>query len=343
MKWIRIFFFLFTYNVSLVAQTGGNNTFEFLNLTSSARVLALGDVLVNALDDDVNLAQQLPSLNHAGMNHQFSVNFTNYYAGIRFGSLVYGMPSEKFENVSFGLQYLNYGAFDRTDTYGNLTGTFSAGEYAFYASALIYKKSRFRFGSTIKGVYSNLESYNSFGLLADLSATYEVRKELVFASLLIKNMGFQLKTYAHESEPMPFEILLGVSSKLKHAPFRWSVTWSHIEKWDLSYINPEASSVDLMTNEEVQVASSTRDKILSHLHVGGAFLLGKNFNLRAGYNFRRRQELSLELFKHNVGLSWGFGVKVRKFQLNYARAFYHAAGPMHTFSVISNTANFKRK
>ena len=343
MKWIRILFFLFIYNVSLVAQTGGNNTFEFLNLTSSARVLALGNVLVNAVDDDVNIAQQLPSLNHAGMNHQLSVNFTNYYAGIRFGSLVYGMPNVKFENVTFGLQYLNYGDFNRTDAYGNLTGTFSAGEYAFYASALVFKQSKFWFGSALKGVYSNLESYNSFGFLADVSATYEVKKERVFASLLIKNMGFQLKTYAHESEPMPFEILLGVSSKLKHAPFRWSVTWSHLEKWDLSYINPEASSVDLITNEEVQVESNTRDKILSHLHVGGEFLLGKNFNLRMGYNFRRRQELALDLYKHNVGLSWGFGVKVRKFQLNYARAFYHAVGPMHTFSVISNTAKFKRK
>ncbi len=330
MKWIRILFFLFIYNVSLVAQTGGNNTFEFLNLTSSARVLALGNVLVNAVDDDVNIAQQLPSLNHAGMNHQLSVNFTNYYAGIRFGSLVYGMPNVKFENVTFGLQYLNYGDFNRTDAYGNLTGTFSAGEYAFYASALVFKQSKFWFGSALKGVYSNLESYNSFGFLADVSATYEVKKERVFASLLIKNMGFQLKTYAHESEPMPFEILLGVSSKLKHAPFRWSVTWSHLEKWDLSYINPEASSVDLITNEEVQVESNTRDKILSHLHVGGEFLLGKNFNLRMGYNFRRRQELALDLYKHNVGLSWGFGVKVRKFQLNYARAFYHAVGPMHT-------------
>ena len=327
----------------MVAQTGGNNTFEFLNLTSSARVLALGNVLVNAVDDDVNIAQQLPSLNHAGMNHQLSVNFTNYYAGIRFGSLVYGMPNVKFENVTFGLQYLNYGDFNRTDAYGNLTGTFSAGEYAFYASALVFKQSKFWFGSALKGVYSNLESYNSFGFLADVSATYEVKKERVFASLLIKNMGFQLKTYAHESEPMPFEILLGVSSKLKHAPFRWSVTWSHLEKWDLSYVNPEASSVDLITNEEVQVESNTRDKILSHLHVGGEFLLGKNFNLRMGYNFRRRQELALDLYKHNVGLSWGFGVKVRKFQLNYARAFYHAVGPMHTFSVISNTAKFKRK
>jgi hypothetical protein len=343
MKWIRVFLFLSICSASLLAQTGGGNTFEFLNLTSSARVLALGNVLVNTLDDDVNLAQQLPSLNHVGMNHQLSLNYTNYYAGIRFGSMVYGFPNDKLGNISFGIQYLNYGDFDRTDAYGNSLGEFNAGEYALYTSATLYKWSGFRFGSSIKGVYSNLESYDSYGLLADLSATYEYKERRVLASLLVKNIGFQFKTYAGKSEPMPFEVMVGVSSRLEHAPFRWSVTWSHLEKWDLSYIDPEESSLDLITNEEVQVQSKTRDKILSHLHLGGEFLLGKSFNIRMGYNFRRRQELAMDVYKHNVGMSWGFGLKVRKFQLDYARAFYHAIGPMHTFSIISNTAKFKRK
>jgi len=71
---------------SAFSQIGGDNTYEFLNLTSSSRVLALGNALVNTLDDDINLAHQLPSLNHRGMNNQISANFTNYYAGINFGS-----------------------------------------------------------------------------------------------------------------------------------------------------------------------------------------------------------------------------------------------------------------
>ena len=343
MKFTRLLLCLSLFPFCSFAQTGGDNTFEFLNLTSSARIVALGNVLVNSLDDDVNLSQQLPSLNHAGMNHLLSVNFTNYYAGIKFGSLVYGMPNEKFKNISLGLQYLNYGDFKRADEFGNVTGTFSAGEYALSGSALIYSTEKLRLGSTLKGVYSNLEAYTSLGLLADFSATYELKEKRAYASVLVKNLGFQLKSYANESEPMPFEVVLGVSSKLKYAPLRWSVTWSHLEKWDLSYINPQDVTIDLMTNEEVQHKTSIRDKILAHLHVGGEFLISRNFNIRMGYNFKRRQEMALELYKHNVGFSWGFGMKVRKFHLNYARASYHAVGPMHTFSVISNWAKFKRK
>ena len=74
MKVINVFLFFFLAPGILFAQIGGDNTYEFLNLTTSARISALGHVLVNSIDDDVNLAQQIPSLNHAGMNHQLALN-----------------------------------------------------------------------------------------------------------------------------------------------------------------------------------------------------------------------------------------------------------------------------
>ena len=343
MKVINVFLFFFLASGILFAQIGGDNTYEFLNLTTSARISALGHVLVNSIDDDVNLAQQIPSLNHAGMNHQLALNFTNYYAGIKFGSFIYGIPSSHFENISVGMKYLNYGDFTRADEFGNIIGNFSAGEYALYASTLIFKKASFRFGTALKAVYSNLDAYSSYGILGDVSATYEFKENRTYTSLLIKNVGFQIKTYANESESMPFEMILGVSSRFEHAPLRWSISWSHLERWDLSYVNPSESINDPLTNEEIVNNYSNRDKLFSHLHVGGEFLLSENFNLRMGYNFRRRQEMALDLYKHNVGLSWGFSMRISKFHFNYARAAYHAVGPMHTFSVVSNLSKFKRK
>ena len=177
MKVLKVFLFSFLNLGSLFAQVGGDNTYEFLNLTTSARISALGNVLVNSYDNDVNLAQQIPSLNHAGMNHQLALNFTNYYAGIKFGSLIYGIPSSRFENISVGMKYLNYGDLTRADEFGNIIGTFSAGEYAFYASTTVYKRASFRFGTALKAVYSNMEAYNSYGLLGDFSATYEFNQD----------------------------------------------------------------------------------------------------------------------------------------------------------------------
>ena len=334
MKLLRFFLILVLNPLYLLAQIGGDNTYEFLNLSSSARISALGNVLLNTIDNDINLAQQLPSLNHAGMNHQFSANYTNYYAGVNFGSVLYGLPSSMFENICVGLKYINYGDFTRADDFGNVQGDFTAGEYAFYASTALYDNT-YRIGATLKGVYSNLDSYKSYGILADLAITYEIKKERMYTSLLMKNAGFQLKTYAEEFEPMPFELLLGISSKLEYAPLRWSVTWAHLEKWDLSY-KDDSELIDPLTSKVIPQNISFRDRLLSHLQVGGEFLLSQNFNFRFGYNFRRRQELALDLYKNNVGMSWGFIIKISRFHFNYARSVYHSIGPMHTISVTSS-------
>jgi hypothetical protein len=156
----------------------------------------------------------------------------------------------------------------------------------------------------------------------------------------MRNLGFQIKTYAGAREPMPFELLFGVSTKLEHAPLRWSITWAHLENWDMSYEDLESNNLN---GESVVSSYSFRDNLVSHLHLGMEFLFSTNFNLRFGYNFKRRQELALELFKHNVGMSWGFTMKVLKFHFNYSRASLHATGPMHTFSITTNLAEFSRK
>ena len=139
------------------------------------------------------------------MNHQLALNFTNYYAGIKFGSLIYGIPSSRFENISVGMKYLNYGDFTRADEFGNVIGTFSAGEYAFYASTTVYKRASFRFGTALKAVYSNMEAYNSYGLLGDFSATYEFNQERTYASLLIKNAGFRSRLMHTNLNPCPLK------------------------------------------------------------------------------------------------------------------------------------------
>ena len=57
MKVLKVFLFSFLNLGSLFAQVGGDNTYEFLNLTTSARISALGNVLVNSFDNDVNLGK----------------------------------------------------------------------------------------------------------------------------------------------------------------------------------------------------------------------------------------------------------------------------------------------
>jgi len=52
-----------------------------------------------------------------------------------------------------------------------------------------------------------------------------------------------------------------------------------------------------------------------------------------GYNFRRSAELQLQNIRTFGGLSFGFGLKMKKFKLNYAFSKYHLATNTNTFSL----------
>jgi hypothetical protein len=64
------------------AQIGGETTYQFLELTNSARIAALGGTQVALADtSDLNLPFHNPALLHAGMSNRFLVNYVNYFHG----------------------------------------------------------------------------------------------------------------------------------------------------------------------------------------------------------------------------------------------------------------------
>jgi len=61
-----------------------------------------------------------------------------------------------------------------------------------------------------------------------------------------------------------------------------------------------------------------------------------NFSIRAGYNFQRRQELKFDERLSTVGFSLGFGLKVKRFRLDFATSRFHLAGSSNLFSLAIN-------
>jgi hypothetical protein len=142
---------------------------------------------------------------------------------------------------------------------------------------------------------------------------------------------------------MPFNIQLGFSQKLKHAPLRISVTLDHLNKWDLTYDKPEEeSSLDPLSGEEQSESGLDKfaDQFMRHIIIGLEFNPLENFYVRAGYNYRRRQEMIIETKTSTIGFSWGFGIKISKFHLSYGRATYHLAGASDHFSITTNLDSF---
>ena len=70
--------------------------------------------------------------------------------------------------------------------------------------------------------------------------------------------------------------------------------------------------------------------------LGIELLPSPNFTIRAGYNHQIRQELKLDSKMSTVGFSWGFGVRISRFQFSYGSARYHLAGSSNLISVAIN-------
>ena len=160
-------------------------------------------------------------------------------------------------------------------------------------------------------------------------------------------MGTQLKTYDGIKESLPFEMQIGISQKLKYAPFTYNVVWQNLEKWDLTYTDPNdpTNERDAITNEIKQKSSTEKfaDKTLRHLIFGIEFQPMKAFALRLSYNYKHRKEVSVPTHAGLSGLAWGFGIRISKFQISYARDIYNPAGVPNYFSISTNLSDFLKK
>jgi hypothetical protein len=322
------------------SQTGGDNIYEFLNLTHSGYVSSLGGTNVSLSGNNLNLVYHNPALLNSGMNNTLALNYVNYFAGINYGLAMYSRTFPGKGNFAAGLTYLNYGSFKEADASGIITGSFSAAEYAF---SMIYSReidSLFTIGVNLKPVLSHLERYTSFGFAIDIGASYHSRSNLFSAGIVIKNAGYQVTTYAGEPhQKLPFEIQAGVSQRLAYAPFRFSLTLKHLEKFDLThqYNSP------VTTGTITPVSSDFFENLLRHIVVGAELIPHKNFYFCGGYNYQRRSELQVSSKVSTVGFSWGFGINTSWMDIEFGRATYHLAGSSSHVSLILRLDNIYKK
>ena len=64
-------------SISSMGQKGGESVYNFLHLTNSARVSALGGDNISINDDDINLVFHNPALLSSGMDQNMNLNYVN--------------------------------------------------------------------------------------------------------------------------------------------------------------------------------------------------------------------------------------------------------------------------
>ena len=330
----KIFFcYLILFSSTLYSQVGGESIFQFLNLTTSSRQVALGGEVLTLIND-VNQPIWNPSTINAELDKQLSINYTNFLAGISVGSASYSQViNRRFGAIHGSIKYLNYGTLIEADENGNETGNFKASDVALsvgYAFNLPWTNIFMGFNGKL--VNSTISNFTSNGIAADIAVLYYSPYKSYAFTLVARNIGTQIQTFDGTKEKFPFKVAIGSSYKLRYVPLKWHLTLDNLQQWNLAVPNPSNASSDLegnITNENISFFTNA----IRHLVIGAELFPDSPINLRAGYNFRRSSELKLQNARTFSGISFGFGIKMNKLRFNYAFSKYHAATNASTFSL----------
>ena len=337
---LRCFLFIIGIPITVFSQNG-NSSFEFVNTDFSSRSIAMGGSLISIYDNDISIAQTVPSILNYSMDNKIGFNFIDYFSDIKMVSFDFSKSINNIGCLSLGFSSIDYGEFQRTNEIGEQQSTFSASDQIFSLGIGRLLMKNISFGVNLKFLNSNYDSYSSYALSSNVSSTYFNNDKTFTTTLLLKNIGKQISSFSSVKEDIPFEIQFGLSKKLEHLPFRYSIVLQHLNSYDISndyslnsFTNNETGEIEL---QEESIAKT----LLRHIVIGGELNLFKeNFFVRGGFDFQRRFDLTIDSFSGMVGFSFGLGINVSKIKFSYSRSSYHLSGNLNTFSINTNLSNF---
>jgi hypothetical protein len=324
MKSCLLFLLLFLIGITPNAQTlGGRASYQFLKLSPSPQISALGGINTSNISEDLSLVFNNPSALTKQMHSDLSANFNSMYTGIGHYSFMQAYTNPKIEtNFALGIIYLNYGNTVETDASGNILGALRPRDFSLQITASRKYLSKWNYGITMKYIHSNYGIVRSSAIAADVGLTFYDSSRLFKMGLVASNMGLILKPY-HTSgtDELPFDLVFGISKKLEKAPLQFSLTAHHLHRFDILYDDTTFNNSILANNASNN--KFTFEKLFQHIILSTQVSIGKYIELTAGYNFLRRRELKIENISSGlVGFSLGAGAIFPKFQIRYARTYF---------------------
>lgn len=345
MKIRHLILIVITMLVADIQGQTSNGAYGFLDMTSSARVAALGNTDLSIYDSDMQLGINNPALINSDMHNGIVLSYVNYYADINYGMAQYARTFEKLGTFAATVQYRGYGKMKYADEQGNLDGgTFSPSDYNILIGWGRQLTPHWSIGANIKFAGIQYELYKTFALAVDVAGSYRTDNGWML-SATARNIGYELySNFAGDKNELPFHLAVGVSKRLEHVPFLFSVVYENIQKWNLLYDDPLhlEGNYDPITGTVKKKSESAKfaDNLMRHIVFGGEIYIGKNLVLRASYNYGMRQNMKTPTKKGMCGFSYGVGVNIWHFSINYSRSEMHIYGSPNYITISTNLDKF---
>ena len=319
------------------AASAGDGGYEFLNITPSSHVYALGGRNISLVDDDIAMVYQNPALLGTEMHLQASVNYMRYLGGSNFMGAVCGFRLHERGALAVGIQYFGYGKFDQTSIDGTIEGSFSPNDISFSVSYSHDITDRLRGGITLKGISSSYEAYSAFAVATDLGINYYNPESDLSLSLVFTNLGGQLKKFNDTSVSLPWDLRLGFTQTLSSVPIRLSITAHDLTKWKMPYYKKPDNNIE---NEPFEIHDSFTSNLFRHLTFGVEYAASSKFYLALGYSYKTRSDMTTYSRNFLSGFSIGAGMRAKMLGFGIALAQPHVGGTTFMLNLNCNIADF---
>ena len=300
--WLVLFAWFFLVGANAQESHTG---YHFLRLPVGSHAGALGGDNVSIPDDDPSLLFNNPALLGNIGGTSVNLNFMNYMEGCNTASAAFAKPMGQKGTIGVMGQFMSYGTMREMNAEGVQIGEFSAKDIAIGGSFAYQLGRRVVGGITAKVINSYIGQYSSLAVGVDLGLNYYDMEREWSLSAVVKNLGGELDAYDDVYTRLPVDVQLGITKRLIGSPLRLSATLVDMNHLDQKFVN--------------------------HVIVGTDLMLGTQFYVAVGYNFRRAREMEIVTVdedltgSHGAGLSVGGGLRLERFQLGVAYGKYHVS------------------
>lgn len=299
-----------------VAQDA-SSAYTFLNVSSSSKIYGLGGVNISLVDDELMSTDCNPALLGPEMTGQIGLNYMHYIGGSNFAGLRYAHSAGEHGAWSASVRYFGYGSMKETLPDGSIVGEFSPKDVAFGATYSRDIYGRWRGGITLRGLYSAYADYSAFAISTDLGVNYYDEERDLSLSMVVANLGGQVKRFNHSYDRLPLDVRLGWSQSFGSFPVRFSVTAWNLTKWKLPYLDAGDGT------SEPEMKDSFKSNLFRHLVFGADIIASPNYYIGIGYNYKTRTDMSTYSRSFLSGFSLCGGINVRSFAVGVAFAQPH--------------------
>ena len=283
-----------------IHENAGTRAMTFLKIGIGAEAMGMGESHVAATDD-----LYASYWNPAGLARiqkpQLALMHNEWFAGINHQFIGFALPVGDIGTVGASANYLSFGELQGRDRDGNETTIFRPYDLALIVSYANAVTSNLAFGANAKFLREQIADESGTGIAFDFGGLYTFPELPLALGFNAQHVGPRVR-FVEEAFGLPFTFRFGAAYQ----------PWSDAFMLTADVVRP--SDNDITTG------------------VGAAYTIANILQLRTGYKYK----LGGNDLGGTSGLTGGFGLTLRRFQIDYALVPFGVLGLTHRFSLVAN-------